>query len=322
MKSGSRVLVTGGAGLIGSWLVKRLLLDGSDVSVLVLDLDPRSEFVRSGDVSACRLYFGDLKDYDSLERVVGDVDPEFIFHLGAQTLVQPALKAPLHTFQSNIAGTWNVLEAVRRSASSVEGILIASSDKAYGDADTLPYTEDTPLLARTPYDVSKSCTDMLAQTYAYSYGLPTVIARCGNVYGGGDLNWSRIIPGTLRALVKGETPVLRSDGTSTRDYVHVDDVVNAYILMAKNASSSSVTGQAFNFSREEPLSAMEIYREVCSAAGIQVDPIVRADAHHEITHQHLSSEKARKILGWKSVVTLNEGLSRTVPWYLDFLGER
>ena len=238
---------------------------------------------------------------------------------GAQTLVGPAHHAPRATFEANIAGTWNLLEACRQHSHLVERVVIASSDKAYGEQE-LPYTEDMPLEGRHPYEVSKSCTDLISTCYAETYGVPVTIARCGNIYGAGDLNWSRIVPGTFRSLLRGEQPILRSDGTFLRDYIHVDDVVGSYVALAEHCHEDGVRGKGFNFSNEQPLSVMDIYKACCIAAGQpDIEPKILNKAEGEIKDQYLNAAKARDVLGWTSSVSLEAGLTRTFEWYQDLL---
>lgn len=316
-----RVLVTGATGLVGSWLTSALLDAGSHVVALICDVNPHSELVRSGTLARTVTVHGRLEDRSLVERAVNEHEIDTIFHLGAQTLVGTARRAPVPTFESNIQGTWNVLEAARVCQGLVQRVVVASSDKAYGEQPLLPYTEDMPLTGRAPYDVSKSCTDLLSQSYHATYGLPVSIARCGNIYGGGDLNWSRIVPGTIRALLRGERPVIRSDGTLVRDYLYVDDVINAYLLLGEALGAGGVAGQAFNFSYEAPLSVLEMYRAICEAMGAEVEPAVLGQAGGEIQNQHLSAAKARSALGWKTQSDLEQGLARTVAWYANLLGE-
>jgi len=259
---------------------------------------------------------GRLEDLDTVERAVLAHDVDTIFHLGAQTIVGAARRAPVATLETNVRGTWNVLEAARRHAGLVTRVIVASSDKAYGEVDDLPYREDMPLLGREPYEVSKACADLVTQGYAHSYGLPAAIVRCGNIYGPGDLNWSRIVPGTVRALFHGTQPVIRSDGTLMRDYLHVDDVVDGYLAIAQALRDPAVAGEAYNLSDESPLSVLEMYDAVCEAAGCAgTVPRVLGEHVGEIHDQYLSSEKARETLGWKPRVGLTEGLRRTVAWY-------
>ena len=316
-----RVLVTGATGLVGSWLVDRLIAEGASVTALILDSDPQSELMRSGNIEKIAVVNGNLANFDDVKRAVFRDDVETIFHLGALTIVGNALKDPLSTFQSNIQGTWNVLEAARQAGNQIKSVLVASSDKAYGTATKLPYDENMPLRGDGPYDVSKSATDLLSRSYGVTYGTPVVIARCGNIYGGGDLNWSRIVPGTIRSLLMNETPIIRSDGKFIRDYVHVDDAVDAYLHMASAMESKPIAGEAFNFSRDEPISVLDLYEVICKVTvGKKVSPKILNQAKAEIHSQHLDSGRARKELGWKSKVTLEEGLMRTVEWYKKFFG--
>ena len=313
---GRRVLVTGATGLVGSWLVKRLLTLEADVHGLVLDADPDSELIRSGDISRITVTNGDLRIPMDVSRAVKNSNCEVIFHLGAQTIVGTALNDPMWTFESNIAGTWNLLEAVRQSGSQVKSVVVASSDKAYGTSDVLPYLEGFSLHGEGPYDVSKSCTDLISQSYGKTYDLPVTVARCGNIYGGGDLNWSRIIPGTIRSLIQGAQPEIRSDGSFIRDYVFVMDIVDAYIHLAVETEKGRINGEAFNFSRDEPLSVMELYKQICHAFNNSyVEPKILNSAKNEIKDQHLDSSKAKRVLGWKSNFTLTDGLTETVNWY-------
>jgi CDP-glucose 4,6-dehydratase len=314
-----RVLVTGATGLVGSWLVRRLLDEGASVTALILDADSASELYRSGDISRISVVNGNLADPVAVNRAVLNLENQYIFHLGAQTIVGTALVDPLNTFTSNIQGTWNVMESARNSKGLVKSIMVASSDKAYGTAATLPYSEQMPLHGVGPYDVSKSCTDLIAQSYGKTYGLPVVIARCGNIYGGGDLNWSRIVPGTIKSLIAGEVPIIRSNGKFIRDYIYVEDAVDAYMHMADAVSSAGIPGEAFNFSRDEPISVLDIYRAISDEiVGRYVEPKIMDSAKSEIIDQHLDSSKARKELGWVSNITLKEGLKRTHKWYQDF----
>jgi CDP-glucose 4,6-dehydratase len=266
---------------------------------------------------------GDLRNYKDVSRAVFSNECTDIFHLGAQTIVGTAMQDPLSTFESNIQGTWNILETARQSNGGVKSIVVASSDKAYGSSDQLPYLENFPLHGDGPYDVSKSCTDLIAQSYGSTYGIPATIARCGNIYGGGDLNWSRIVPGTIRDLLSNEIPVLRSDGTFVRDYVHVDDIVSAYLRLSEVSQTKNLNGEAFNFSRDEPLSVLSLYREISLiVAGKYIEPEIKNSAKSEIKDQHLNSGKAHSVLGWKSSVTLQSGLEKTFNWYKTYLAGR
>lgn len=317
--SDKNVLVTGATGLVGSWLVQELLLQGAKVSCLVWDADPTSELISSKLIDRTLVINGDLAEITSCEKAISSSNCEYVFHLGAQTIVGEAMQDPVRTFRSNIQGTWNLLDSIRNSKTPIKGVVVASSDKAYGTANTLPYKEDFPLHGDGPYDVSKTCTDLLAQSYATTYGLPITVARCGNIYGGGDLNWSRIVPGTIKSLLMEETPILRSDGTFIRDYVHVDDIVGAYLFLAEQTETKNIQGEAYNFSRDEPLSVLDMYREVCSVVvGKYVEPKILSTTTAEIKDQHLDSSKAREELGWQSTVTLEKGITKTFNWYLNY----
>jgi CDP-glucose 4,6-dehydratase len=314
-----KALVTGATGMVGSWLVRRLVDDGHHVVAFVLDSDPQSELIRSGTINRVNVVNGALEDLRAVEHAVTVHEVDTVFHLGAQTIVTTAHRAPLATLETNVRGTWNVLEVCRLHADQLRRVVVASSDKAYGDHVDLPYTEESSLIGRGPYDVSKSCADLIARSYAQTYDLPIGIARCGNIFGGGDLNWSRIVPGTIRALVHGEQPVLRSDGTFVRDYLHVDDVVDAYLALERGLDRADFWGQAFNFSNERPVTVREIYDAVCEAAGRPgVVPLVLDTAHHEIHDQYLSAARARRDLDWEPRVGLHDGLVQTFDWYSGF----
>ncbi len=316
-----RVFVTGATGMVGSWLVKELLASGADVVALVLDLDPQSELVRSGDLKRCAVVGGALEDIATLERAVTLHEVDTVFHLGAQTIVGVAHRAPLGTWETNVRGTYNLLEACRRHADLVQRVVVASSDKAYGETDALPYTEDSPLAGRYPYEVSKAVGDLIAQSYHHTYGLPVTIARCGNIYGGGDLNWSRIVPGTIRSLLRDEQPVLRSDGSFVRDYLYVRDAAAAYIRLAEGVGSDGVAGSAFNFSDESPLTVLELVEAIRERMGKErIKPVVLDSAVGEIQDQVLSAKRAHEVLGWKPQHDLRAGLDETIAWYREYLG--
>lgn len=318
--TGKKVLITGITGLIGSWLAKSLIKKGAYIVGLIRDNDPQSELIRSGDIGFIKVVSGCLEDFNTVERAINENEADTVFHLGAQTIVSVANRSPLQTFESNIKGTYNLLEACRIHRSFVKRIVIASSDKAYGDSDKLPYYEDHPLVGKHPYDVSKSCADLIAQAYWHTYGLNVVIARCGNVYGGGDLNWSRIIPGTIYSAFFGERPVIRSDGKYVRDYVYVKDISDAYTLLAEKAEEKSISGEAFNFSNEIKMTVSDIAELVLKVMNKEdLKPVVLNEVSNEIVHQYLSSEKARKILGWKPQYLLEDGIRETVLWYANFL---
>lgn len=312
---GRRVFVTGATGLLGSWTTERLVELGADVVALVRDEVRRSRLYRSKCFQEITAVPGALEDAFTIERAINEYEIETVLHLGAQTIVGTANRNPVSTFTSNIQGTWNVLEGCRHS-SLVKRVIVASSDKAYGDQPELPYKEDARLEGRHPYDVSKSAADLITTSYHHSYGLPVCITRCGNLYGGGDLNFNRIIPGTILSVLKGEAPVIRSDGTFTRDYFYVKDAVDAYLLLAEKMDSPGIAGQAFNFSNERPMKVTEITAKVLEVMGKKdLKPKVLGEAKNEILHQYLSAEKARKLLDWKPARTLEDALGETVEWY-------
>ena len=314
------VLVTGGTGLVGSWLIRRLTEAGAAVVCLVRDWVPKSELVRTGTLEKVCVVRGDIRDQDTLERSLGEYEIDTVFHLAAQTIVGIANRNPISTFETNIQGTWALLEAVRRSP-AVKQTIVASSDKAYGAQDKLPYDESTPLNGTHPYDVSKSCADLITHTYANTFGLNVSVTRCGNFYGGGDLNWNRIVPGTIRSVLNDERPVIRSDGQFVRDYFYVEDGAAAYMLLAERmAADKSLAGHAFNFSNEIQVTVLDLVNRLIGLMGSGVTPDVRNEASHEIRHQYLSAEKARKVLGWHPLFTLEDGLALTVNWYKEFLG--
>lgn len=317
--AGRRVFVTGATGIVGSWLVKRLLQMDASVVALVRDWDPQTELVRSGDIMRASVVNGRLEDYDTLERAINEHEIDTVFHLGAQPIVTTALRNPLPTFEANIRGSYNLLEACRVHRSLVNRVVIASSDKAYGDAPTLPYTEDMPANGRHPYDVSKSCTDLLALTYAHTYELPVTVARCGNIYGGGDLNWSRIVPGTIRSLHRGERPVIRSNGLFTRDYIYVEDVVDGYLRLAERCADEGVRGEAFNFSPETRVTVLEITKVIQRLMRREdLEPVILDQARGEIRDQYLDATKAAQRLTWTARHSLDAGLSETIAWYRQF----
>jgi CDP-glucose 4,6-dehydratase len=318
--TGRTALVTGATGLVGSWLVRRLLSSGARVVALVRDWDPQSELIRSGDIHRCVVVSGRLEDYGALERAISEHETDTVFHLGAQAIVGTAFRSPMLTFESNIRGTYNLLEACRVHRDLMKRIVIASSDKAYGEAEVLPYTEDMPPQGRHPYDVSKSCADLLAHTYAETYGMNIAVARCGNIYGGGDLNWSRIVPGSIRLVLEGKPPMLRSDGTFTRDYLYVEDVVDAYLALAQSVERPEVRGEAFNFSPERQMTVLELIQHLLAVLERpDLQPVVLDQATAEIRDQYLDAGKARRVLGWEAHIPLQEGLERTVAWYRTFL---
>ena len=313
------VLVTGATGLVGAWLTRRLKEDGAEVVCLVRDWVPQSELVRGGTIERVSVVRGDVRERDLVERTIGEYEVDTVIHLAAQTIVGIANRNPVSTFESNIQGTWSVLEACRRSP-GVRSIVVASSDKAYGDQQKLPYGEDTPLEGRHPYDVSKSCADLIAQAYAKSYSLPVAVTRCGNFYGGGDLNWNRIVPGTIRSIIRGERPVIRSDGQFVRDYFYVEDGAAAYMLLAEQLyARPELRGMAFNFSNEIQVTVLDLVKRILCAMHSTLEPDVRNEASNEIRHQYLSAARARTLLGWAPLFSLDQGLERTTAWYRGYL---
>jgi len=314
------VCVTGATGLLGGWLVHRLLDSGADVVCLVRDWVPQSEFVRNKLIDRVKVVRGDVRDQTLLERTLGEYEVDTVIHLAAQTIVGIANRNPVSTLETNIAGTWSLLEACRRTP-TVKQIVIASSDKAYGDHEVLPYTEEAPLKGANPYDVSKSCADLIAQSYAATYKLPVGITRCGNFYGGGDLNWNRIVPGTIRSVLRGQRPVIRSDGQYIRDYFYVEDGAAINMLLAEAlANNPELRGHAFNFSNEIQITVLQLVERLLTLMDSKLEPDVRNEASNEIRHQYLSASKARALLNWKPQFDLDEGLQRTIKWYKAFFG--
>jgi CDP-glucose 4,6-dehydratase len=317
------VFVTGCTGLLGSWLTEALCHARGNVTGLVRDGVPRSRFTTHGMDHRVNTVRGEVEDFRLLERVLNEYEVQTVFHLAAQTIVGTANRNPLSTFESNIRGTWNILEACRR-VPTVRQIIVASSDKAYGEQDRLPYDEESPLQGTHPYDVSKSCADLVASAYFHTYRLPVCITRCGNLFGGGDLNFNRIIPGTIRSVIRGDAPIIRSDGSYVRDYFYVEDAVQAYLFLAEHlAADPTIAGEAFNFSHETRLTVVELVRKILRVMEREdVAPRILNEASNEIPNQYLSSMKARERLGWKPECSLEEGLRKTVAWYRDFLSER
>jgi CDP-glucose 4,6-dehydratase len=314
-----RTFVTGASGLLGSWTVQHLLTLGADVVCVLRDWVPQSELVRAHAIDQVNVVRGDICDQKLVERVLGEYEVETVFHLAAQTIVGIANRNPVSTFESNIRGTWSLLEACRHSP-LVKQIVVASSDKAYGDHETLPYDEGTPFESRHPYDVSKSCADLIAQCYARTFDLPVAITRCGNFYGGGDLNWNRLVPGTIRSVIRNQRPIIRSDGRYVRDYLYVEDGVAANLLLAEKLERQpELRGQAFNFSTESQVTVSEFVDRILSVMKSDLQPDIRGEATHEIRDQYLTAAKARKVLGWTPQFDLDTGLQKTIDWYRKFL---
>lgn len=313
-----KVFVTGVTGLLGASLVCALVDNGAEVVGLIRDWVPRSNLLLEGSVERMVTVRGEVEDLALLERVVNEYEIETVFHLAAQTIVGTANRSPLSTFEANIKGTWNVLEACRRNG-AVKRIVAASSDKAYGEHEVLPYTEEAPLKGRFPYDVSKSCSDLLALSYHKTYNLPVAVTRCGNFYGAGDLNFNRLVPGTIRSVINGEPPVIRSDGKFIRDYIFIEDAVEAYLCLAEKMEDKRVCGEAFNFSNEIQVTVLEMTKKILKIMEREdLAPVVLNEAVGEIKHQYLSATKAREVLGWEPKYTLEEGLATTVRWYRKF----
>lgn len=314
------VLITGGTGLLGPWLIKELIAHNARVTVLVRDAVPDSLYFTQGLDRTTTLIWGDLLQPELLSRILNECNIDTVFHLGAQAIVGYANRSPISTFRSNIEGTWNLLEACRLSP-WVQRIIVASSDKAYGAHAQLPYHEDAPLQGRFPYDVSKSCTDLIAQSYFHSFNLPVCVTRCGNFFGGGDLHFNRIIPGTIKAILDNQRPIIRSNGLFVRDYIYVKDVVDAYLTLAEGMVEKNLLGQCFNFSTDLPFTVLEIVDHILHAMNAtHLTPIIQNNATHEIPAQHLSSEKALKLLEWIPSHGVNKGIAETIMWYKNYFG--
>lgn len=297
--------------------MKELIDQGANVTGLVRDTVPKSNLYQGEQVKQMNIVQGALEDLDVIERALGEYEIDTVFHLAAQAIVGVANRNPISTFEANILGTWNMLEACRRHP-LIKRVIVASSDKAYGDQPTLPYDENMPLQGKHPYDVSKSCADLLSHTYFNTYGLPVCITRCGNLYGGGDLNFNRIIPQTIQLVLNGEAPEIRSDGTFIRDYFYIEDAVEAYLLLAEKMEELNLAGEAFNFSNEIQLTVLELVEKILKAMDSDLKPKVLNQGSHEIKHQYLSAEKARKLLNWTPAHTIDEGLEKTIEWYKAF----
>lgn len=311
------VFVTGCTGFLGNHLVKELVDLGANVTGLVRDAVPQSNLYQGEQYKKVNLVQGSLENLSVLQRALGEYEIDTVFHIAAQAIVGVANRNPLSTFEANVLGTWNILEACRNS--SVKRVVVASSDKAYGDQEHLPYDETMPLQGKHPYDVSKSCADLIAQSYYHTYKCPVCITRCGNLYGGGDLNFNRIIPQTIRSVINNEAPVIRSDGTFIRDYFYVEDAVQAYLLLAEKMDDLDLAGEAFNFSNEIQLTALELVEKILKVMNSDLRPVILNQGEGEIKHQYLSAKKARNVLGWKPKYSIEEGLNRTITWYKRLL---
>lgn len=314
------VFVTGATGLLGSWLTEALVERGARVTCLVRDWVPESRLLASGALAHVRLVRGELEDYTVLLRALNEYEIDSVFHLGAQTIVGTAKRSALSTFEANIRGSWNLLEACRACGPAIQRVVVASSDKAYGSHDVLPYTEDAPLQGRFPYDVSKSCTDLISFSYHHTYGLPVAVTRCGNLFGGGDLNFNRLVPGTIRAALLGEHPVIRSDGTFVRDYFYVRDAVAAYLELAERLPEAPFVGQAFNFGTETPVTVVDLVARILRLMGkAHLEPRILNQASHEIPAQYLDCTRARTMMDWRPTYTMDEGLLEAIAWYREHL---
>jgi CDP-glucose 4,6-dehydratase len=315
------VFVTGAGGFVGSWLAHRLAEEGAQVTVILRDEPLFSNFQLLGLPQRVNVVRGSITNQQLVERILNEYAVDTCFHLAAQAIVGVANRSPISTFESNISGTWCVLEACRVTP-TIERVVVASSDKAYGSQPVLPYTEDMSLLGVNPYDASKVCADVLARSYQRTYRMPLAVARCANIYGGGDLNFSRLIPGTIRSALLSERPVIRSDGTPVRDYLHVDDAVNAYLTLAERAGDEQVAANAFNFGTDSPINALDLVRLMLDIAHTpELQPDIRGSGAPagEINRQYLNSDRARATLGWMPQVNLHDGLRRTVSWYRHLL---
>ncbi|MCL6427227.1 GDP-mannose 4,6-dehydratase [Bacillus subtilis] len=311
------VFVTGCTGLLGSYLVKELIDQGANVTGLVRDHVPQSNLYQGEHIKKMNIVRGSLEDLAVIERALGEYEIDTVFHLAAQAIVGVANRNPISTFEANILGTWNILEACRKHP-LIKRVIVASSDKAYGDQENLPYDENMPLQGKHPYDVSKSCADLISHTYFHTYGLPVCITRCGNLYGGGDLNFNRIIPQTIQLVLNGAAPEIRSDGTFVRDYFYIEDAVQAYLLLAEKMEENNLAGEAFNFSNEIQLTVLELVEKILKKMNSNLKPKVLNQGSNEIKHQYLSAEKARKLLNWTPAYTIDEGLEKTIEWYTEF----
>ena len=317
------VLVTGATGFVGSWLVKSLVEKKANVVALVRDHVPDSPLIYMGTYPELKAVVdGDIIDYSTVNRVFNEYDIDICFHLAAQTIVGSANRSPLPTFETNIKGTWNILEVALKSE-TLERIVIASTDKAYGEPIKLPITEDHPLSATYPYDASKACVEILARTYFKTYGLPIAITRCCNIYGGGDLNFSRIIPDTIRSIIFNKNPIIRSDGTPVRDFIYITDAINAYLTLTENLDKKNVKGEVFNFGSNSPIKILDLVDKMIKISGKDLKPVIKGKGKlkGEISVQYLSIEKAKKILKWKPKIPLEIGLKKTIKWYENFFAK-
>src|SRR3989338_2710931 len=310
----AKVLVTGADGFIGSHVAKALIEKNADVTTIVRDIKKTNNMGILDIKNKNNIVHGDLVNFKDCERAINEYDVELCFHIAAQAIVGPANRSPLSTFESNIKGTWNILETCRVSK-TIKGLIIASSDKAYGQQKKLPYTEDSPLNGYFPYDASKACAEIIARSYYMTYSLPLAITRNANTYGPADMNMSRIIPDVITSLLNGKQPIIRSDGTPERDYMYIKDAVSAYLALAENLHRKDVVGQAFNFGTGKPVKVIELYNKIIKLMGRSIKPKILGEAKNEIDRQYLSIEKARRILKWQPKYGLSDGLKETIDWY-------
>jgi CDP-glucose 4,6-dehydratase len=316
---GRNVLVTGAGGFLASWICKVLVEHEASVVGIVRDTAGERLLNIHCIRDQINLVYGSITDSGLVERVFNEYEIDTCLHLAAQALVVAANRAPLSTFESNIRGTWIVLEAARQ-CQTLNRIVVASSDKAYGDQKVLPYQEESELAGRYPYDASKVCADVLAQSYAVTYELPVAVTRCANIYGGGDLNWSRIIPGTVRSVLRNERPIIRSDGSMERDYIYIRDAVDAYMVLGQRVAEEGVRGRAYNFGSSQAISVLDLVEKILAIAKSELKPRILGMASGEIDRQFLDSSRAQSVLGWEPKISLEEGLSSTIRWYTEFLG--
>jgi len=311
---GMNVLVTGADGFIGSHIAKALADKRANVTTIVRDVKKTSNLDVLNLRSKVNVIHGDLVNFHDCERTINEYDIQFVFHIAAQAIVGPANRSPLSTFESNIKGTWNILEACRLSK-TVKGLIVASSDKAYGQQKKLPYTEESQLNGYYPYDASKACAEILARCYYMTYNLPLAITRNANTYGPADMNMSRIIPDVITTILRGEQPIIRSDGTPERDYMYIKDAVSAYLTLAENLHRKEVVGQAFNFGTGKPISVIDLYNKIIKLMGKNTKPKILGEAKNEIDRQYLAIGKVKKILKWQPGYTIDRGLKETIEWY-------
>lgn len=323
------VLVTGATGLLGGWLAEELLRRGANVTCLVRDHVPQARALAEGVLDRTNVVRGELEDHDVVLRTLNEYEIDTVFHIGAQTIVGTASRSPRSTWEANVRGTWNLLDACRECPKLIRRVIVASSDKAYGEHAQLPYTETAPLQGRFPYDASKACAELVAFSYGHSYGVPIAVTRCGNLFGGGDLNWNRLIPGTIRSALRNERPIIRSDGKYVRDYFYVEDAALAYLTLAERLESdgangkSAIRGEAFNFGTETPMDVLALVKRILKLmAAESLGPVILNEASHEIPRQFLDCAKARRVLGWKPRFTLDEALAKTIAWYRDHEAKR